>query len=162
NRTTSRWRDRADRPCSPLCAAPGPSSQERFMLTRTRVLRGLPMAAVAVLCLPGMASAQIGYPLAYPQQRYDPNAINAMLAAQQSASRSGRGASFGRGHYVGAVTGSGFLAQPLQTVNQFGPNSFGEQFNVNPFSGASGIAAGAAVGVALAAEANLVHEPAGV
>jgi hypothetical protein len=130
------------------------------MLTSARAKALFPLVALpALFWLPGEATAQF----VYPQQHFDPNAINAMLAAQQSTSsgRLQRGMT-SRGRLIGSVTGSGFLAQPLVTVSQFGPNAYSDLLNVNPLSGASGVAGGAAVGMALAAQANLIHEPAGV
>jgi hypothetical protein len=127
---------------------------------RARVHIGLSLLALAVLA--GRSPAQVAYSGGLVQQQFDPNAINAMFSAQQAARNSGGHQVTGRFRYIASVTGSGSMTQPLQVVNQFGPGAYSNLANISPFGGASGIAGGAAVGVALAAQSNLIHEPAGV
>jgi hypothetical protein len=160
------------------------------MLNRKRLLVngvGLAAVAAALLCLPGYAPAQsslatyrdglvdssytMGFLVPPVQQRFDPNAITALQAGQSAASGglSPRQQSI-RFRFIAQVTGSGFLSQPLQVVTQFGSGGQNGTLgsgaagtaNLSPNSGASGVAGGAAAGVDLAAQSNLLHQPAGV
>jgi len=147
----------------------------------------LAVALAALLCIPGQASAQsslatyrdgladstytMGFLVIPTQQRFDPNALPALMAGQAAASGglSPRQQSI-RFRFIAQVTGSGFLSQPLQVVTQFGSGGQNGTLgsgaagiaNLSPNSGASGVAGGAAAGVDLAAQANLLHQPAGV
>ncbi len=144
-------------------------------------------ALAAFLFAPGAAAAQsslatyrdgladssytMGFLVAPVQQRFDPNAITALNAGQMAASGglSPRQQSI-RFRFIAQVTGSGFLSQPLQVVTQFGSGGQNGTLgsggagvaNVSNNSGASGVAGGAAAGVDLAAQSNLLHQPAGV
>jgi hypothetical protein len=158
-------------------------------LTRTNFAGSfLFAAATALLSSPGQAAAQsslttyraglwsanytMGFLVVAPiQQQFDPNAINALMAGQNAASGglSPRQQSI-RFRFIAQTTGTGFLSQPLQVVTQFGSGGQNGTLgsgsngvaNLNPNSGASGVAGGAAAGVDLAAQTNLLHQPAGV
>jgi hypothetical protein len=159
-------------------------------LTRISVKGGsLAVALAALLWLPGQASAQSSittycgslsagsYTMGFlvgigaVQQRFDPNAITALNSGQMAASGglSPRNQST-RFRFISQVTGSGFLSQPLQVVTQFGSGGQNGALgggqsgiaNIGAASGASGVAGGAAAGVDLAAQTNLLHQPAGV